>query len=168
VEAAIQLILPLLGQVAGADDQAALQVAANGKLLDEETRHDGFAGPWVIGEQKAERLTGKHLAIDSRDLVWQGLNLRRVDCQQWIEEVRQADALSLGDQPEEGAIAVEAPWVAGGHDLKRRLAVAVEKGRLPALQQRLPKTPLFFALNGKGLQKLSVKVQYDRNSWFSG
>jgi hypothetical protein len=35
VEAAIEFILPLLGQTAGADDEAALQVAAGDQLFGE-------------------------------------------------------------------------------------------------------------------------------------
>jgi hypothetical protein len=36
VKAPVELVLPLLGQAAGADDQAALQVAAGDQLLDEQ------------------------------------------------------------------------------------------------------------------------------------
>ena len=38
VETAVQLVLPLLGQTAGADDEAALQVAARDQLLDQAAR----------------------------------------------------------------------------------------------------------------------------------
>ena len=38
VEPAVQFVLPLLDEVAGADDQAALQVAAGHQLLDEAGR----------------------------------------------------------------------------------------------------------------------------------
>jgi hypothetical protein len=35
---AIEFVLPLFGQAAGADDQAALQVATGDQLLDEQAR----------------------------------------------------------------------------------------------------------------------------------
>ena len=53
VEAAVELVLPLLGQAARADDQAPLQVATNDQLLDEQAGHDGLAGARVVGEQEA-------------------------------------------------------------------------------------------------------------------
>ncbi len=53
MEATVKLILPLFGQTARTDDQAPLQVATDDQLLDEQARHDGIAGPRVIGEQEA-------------------------------------------------------------------------------------------------------------------
>ena len=44
--------------------------------------------------------------------------------QERIEEVGQADAMGLGDQAEERAVAVEAPRAACRQDFQRRLAVA--------------------------------------------
>ena len=62
VEAAVQFVLPLLGEIAGADDQAALQVAADSSSLMSSPRHDRLAGAGIIGQQEAERLAGQHLA----------------------------------------------------------------------------------------------------------
>jgi hypothetical protein len=53
VKSAVELVLPLLGQAARADDQAALQVAARDQLFDEKARHDRLAGARVVGEQEA-------------------------------------------------------------------------------------------------------------------
>ncbi len=69
MEAPIEFVLPLLGQAARADDQAALQVAARDQFLDEETGHDRLAGAGVVGEQKAQRLARQHLLIDGGNLV---------------------------------------------------------------------------------------------------
>ena len=44
-----------------------------------------------------------------------------------VGQVRQADAVGLGDQPEQGAIAVEAPGAALLGDLQAWLVVAVEQ-----------------------------------------
>ena len=50
-----QLILPLLDQAAGRDDQAALQVTAEHQLLDVQARHDRLARAGVVGEQEPQR-----------------------------------------------------------------------------------------------------------------
>ena len=74
LEAAVKFILPLLGQAAGADDEAALQVAAGDQFLDEQPGHDGLACTGIVGEQEAQRLTRKHGLVDGRDLVRQRLD----------------------------------------------------------------------------------------------
>ena len=127
VEAAVELVLPLLGEAARADDEAALEVAAGDQLLDEQARHDRLAGAGVVGEQEAQRLARQHRLVDGRDLVRQRLDDRGVDRQHRVEEVREADALRLGDQPEQRAVAVEAPRPALLDDLEARLVVAVEQ-----------------------------------------
>ena len=48
----VQLVLPLLGEAAGADDEAPFQVSAGDELLDEEARHDRLARAWVVGQQE--------------------------------------------------------------------------------------------------------------------
>ena len=103
VEAAVELVLPLLGQAAGADDEAALQVAAGDQLLDEQAGHDGLAGAGVVGQQEAQRLARQHGLVDGGDLVRQRLDQRGVHGQHRIEQVRQADAVGLGDQAEQRA-----------------------------------------------------------------
>ena len=149
VEAPVELVLPLLRQAAGADDQAALQVAAGDQLLDEQPRHDGLAGPRIVGQQEAQRLPGQHGFVHRGDLVRQRLDLGGVHRENGIEEMRQADALRLGDQPEQGAVAVEAPRPAGFGDFEPLLVVAVQQlvgdlagGRLVGQLQRLGAEPL--------------------------
>ena len=149
VEAAVELVLPLLGQAARADDQAALQVAAGDQLLDQQAGHDRLAGAGVVGEQEAQRLARQHRLVDGRDLVRQRLDDRGVDGQHRVEEVREADALRLGDEPEQRAVAVEAPGPALLDDLEPRLVVAVEQlvgdlagGRLVGELERLGAEPL--------------------------
>ena len=44
LEPAVELVLPLFGEAAGADDEATLQVAARDQLLDEQAGHDVLAG----------------------------------------------------------------------------------------------------------------------------
>ena len=50
-----------------------------------------------------------------------------MDGEHRVEEVREADALRLGDEAEERAVAVEAPGAALLDDLEPRLVVAVEE-----------------------------------------
>jgi hypothetical protein len=60
VEALVKLVLPLLGQAAGADDQAALQVAPGDEFLDEQAGHDGLAGARVVSQQETQGLARQH------------------------------------------------------------------------------------------------------------
>ena len=127
LEPAGQLVLPLFGEAARTDDQAALQVPAGDQLLDQETRHDGLAGARVVGEQEAQRLARQHRLVDGGDLMRQRVDDRRMDRQQRVEQVREADALGFGHEPDQGAVAVEAPRPPLGDDLEPVFVVAVEQ-----------------------------------------
>ena len=70
-----QLVLPLLDQAAGGDDQAALDVVAQHQLLDVEPGHDRLAGAGVVGEEEAQRSARQQLAVDRPDLVGQRLDV---------------------------------------------------------------------------------------------
>jgi len=50
VEAAVELVLPLLGEAAWADDEAAFEVAAGDEFLDEQAGHDRLAGAGIVGQ----------------------------------------------------------------------------------------------------------------------
>ena len=100
LEPAVKLILPLLRETAGTDDQTPLQIPASDQLLDEQPRHDGLAGTRVIGEKKAKGLTWQHGFVDRGDLMGQWLDDRGVHGQHRVEEMRKADPLRLGDQAE--------------------------------------------------------------------
>src|SRR5690606_27128780 len=66
-----KLVLPLLDETARRNDEAALKVAADQKLLDEERGHDRLAGPRIVGEEEAQGLPRQHLAVDGGDLMRQ-------------------------------------------------------------------------------------------------
>ena len=102
-----QLVLPLLDQTAGRDDQAAFQIAADQQFLDQQPGHDRLAGAGIVGEQEPQRLPRQHLAIDGRDLVRQRLDLRSADGEVGVEEVGQPDAVCFRCQPQEPAIGIE-------------------------------------------------------------
>ena len=127
LEPAVELILPLLRETAGTDDQAPLQIAASDQFLDEQPRHDGLAGTRVIGEKKAKRLTGQHGFVDRGDLMGQWLDNRGMYGEQRVEEMSKADPLRLGDQAEQRAVSVKAPGPAGFDDLEPGFVVAVQK-----------------------------------------
>ena len=127
VEPTVELILPLLRETTGTDDQTPLQITASDQLLDEQPRHDGFAGARVIGEKKAKRLTGQHGFVDRGDLMGQRLDDRGMHGEHRVEEMREADSLRLGDQTEQRAVSVEAPWPADFDDLEPGFVVTVQK-----------------------------------------
>lgn len=69
MEAMIEVVLPLLGQTAQANDEAALQVTAGDQPLDKQTRQDGFAATRVIREEEAQRLPRRHGLVNGCNLV---------------------------------------------------------------------------------------------------
>ena len=149
LESPVQLVLPLLGEAAGADHEAALKVATGDQLLDEQPRHDGLAGARVVRQQEAKRLPRQHGFVHRGDLVRQRLDHRGVHGEHGVEEVRETDALRLGDQAEQGAVAVEAPGPADLDDFQVGLVVAVQKlvgdlagGRLVGQLERFGAEPL--------------------------
>ena len=109
LEAAVELVLPLFGQRAGADDQTALEVAAGDQLFDEQAGHDRLAGAGIVGQKEAQRRTGQHGLVDGGDLVGERLDVGGMDGQQRVKEMGEADALGLGNEAEKGTVAVEAP-----------------------------------------------------------
>ena len=127
VELLVELRLPLLDERPGRDDQAALEGAADDELADEEPGHDRLAGARVVREEEAQRLARQHRLVDGGDLVRQRLDDARGDREVRVEEVGEVDALRLGGQAEERAVAVEAPGPALSRRSSRRGSrVAVE------------------------------------------
>ena len=124
-ELQIQLVLPLLDQAAGGDDQAALDVVAQDQLLDVEPGHDRLAGAWVVGEQEPQRRARQQLAVDRAHLVGQRLDVRRRDRQHRVEQARELDPLALGDELEVGGVSVEGTRLELG-DRELLLGVATE------------------------------------------
>ena len=104
-----------------------MEVSPSDQLLDEEARHDRLAGARVVREQEPERLAGQHGFVDGRDLVRERIQERGVDREDRVEEVRQADAVRFGDEPEELAVAVETPRPPGLDEIAAMLVVLVEK-----------------------------------------
>src|SRR5260370_14860547 len=76
MKATIQLILPLFHEVAGRDNEAAVQIPTNHQFLNKQARHDRLASAGIICQQVAQGLFAKHRIIDSGKLVQQRLNQR--------------------------------------------------------------------------------------------
>ena len=129
VELLVELVLPLFGQIARADDQAAAHIAADHQFLDEQAGHDGLARAWVVRQHVAQRLTGQHFLVYRRDLVRQRLDGRGVHGQIGVEEVREVDAVGLRDEAKLLPRRVETPRQALLHDLQRGFILAEEELR---------------------------------------
>ena len=115
----------MFGQAPRADDETALQIAAHDQLLDEQPRHDGFTGARVVGQQETQRLARQHGFVDRRNLVRQRLDEGRVHGEHRVKQMRQADTMRFGHQPEQMAIAVKAPGAALLDHFKARFVVAI-------------------------------------------
>ena len=126
VEAAVQLVLPLLGQAAGTDHQTALQVAAGDQLLHQQAGHDRLAGTGIVGEQEAQRLPRQHRLVDRGDLMRQRLHEGGVDRQRGVEQMGEVNAQRLRHQPKEITVAVEAPRPPLLDHLQPRFVVPLE------------------------------------------
>ncbi len=87
----------------------------------------GSSAPRIVGQEEAQRLARQHRFVDGRYLVRQRLDHGRMDGRVRIEEVGEANALGLGDQPEQAPVAVEAPGSPVGDDLEARFVVAIEQ-----------------------------------------
>ncbi len=106
-ELQIQLVLPLIDQAAGRDDQAAPDVLAQDQLLDVEARHDRLAGAGIVGEQEAQRCARQQLAVDRAQLMGQRPDVRRRHRQHRVKQAGKLDPLALGDQLEVRGRSVE-------------------------------------------------------------
>jgi hypothetical protein len=104
-----QLVLPLINQASGGDDEHAASVCPHDQFADVEPGHDRFAGPGIVGEYVAKRLAGKHRLVNGGDLVRKGIDVRRVNGHHRIEEKGQVDPLGLASELERCCVAVEGP-----------------------------------------------------------
>ena len=93
-ELEVQLVLPLLDEAAGRDDQAALDVLAEDQLLDVEPGHDRLAGARVVGEQEPQRRARQQLAVDGAELVGQRLDVARRDREHRVGQAGELDPLA--------------------------------------------------------------------------
>ena len=116
----------MLGESAGYDDQAPPQVAAHHEFLDEQSRHDRLAGARVVSQQEAQGPQWQHVAVDRLDLMRQNLDVAGLGGQVRVEQVRERDALRLGDQLEQRRIGVQRPRATAVGQFQVGLVGAVE------------------------------------------
>lgn len=93
-------------------------VGGEGRLR--ENGPDGLAGAGVVGEEETQRLHGQEFFVDGDDLVGEGLDEGSVDGEHRVEEVGEPDALGLGGELEEVAVAVAALARRPGATISRR------------------------------------------------
>jgi hypothetical protein len=118
---------PLLHETPRGDDQAPAEITADLKLTNQEAGHDRLAGPGIVGEEVSQGLPWEHVLVDRGHLVGQGLDRRDRERQEWIEQVRELEALGLGDEPEEDAVAIERPCAPVHDDRQTRLVIPVQE-----------------------------------------
>jgi hypothetical protein len=127
VEAAIELVLPLLRKAARAHNEAALKVASGDELLHQEAGHDCLTCPRVVRQEESQRLAGQHLLIDGGDLVRKRVNEGSVNRENRVEQVSEPDAVRLRNEAKQRPVAVEAPRATALDDFNARLVVAIQE-----------------------------------------
>ena len=127
MKATIQLILPLFHEVAGRDNEAAVQIPANHQFLNEQARHNRLASTGIVGQQVAQGLFAKHRIIDGGNLVRQRLNQRGMHGNQGVKQVGQADTIRLRGQAKEGTISIKTPRQTSGDDLQVLHSITIQQ-----------------------------------------
>ena len=122
-----QLVLPLLDQAPRRDDQAPFDVTPDHQLLAEQPGHDRLTRTRIIGQEKAQRLTGQHLFVDRFDLVRKRVEIRRLGREERIEKVSQRYPFRLGHEPEKVPFGVHRPRPPGRLDHEPGFVLAVEQ-----------------------------------------
>ncbi len=102
-----ELVLPLLDQRAGGDDEAPREVTAEQQLLDVEAGHDRLARAGLVGQQEAERALRQQLAVHGGDLVRQRLDRARRNGEHRVELRGHGQAPGPSHEHEQSAVAGE-------------------------------------------------------------
>ena len=84
-------------------------------------------GARVVGQQEPQRLTRQHRLVDRRDLVRERIDEGGVHGEHRVEQMRQANAMGFGHQPEQMAVAIKAPGAALLDHVKARFVVAIQQ-----------------------------------------
>ena len=122
-----ELILPLFGETTRTDNQAPLQVAPYDQLFYIEACHNSLASTGIIRQQKAEWLPWKHGFVDSGNLMREWFDKGSMNCKYWIEQMRKTNTVGLGNQLEEIAVTIKAPWPAAFDNLQSWLVIAEQQ-----------------------------------------
>ena len=106
-ELLLQLPLPLKGQVGRTDDEDPFGQAPQLQLAEEEARHDGLAGPGVVGQEEPHPGELQEVVVDGFELVRQRVYPGDGETEVGIELVGDAQGVGLKAQAQEGAVAGE-------------------------------------------------------------
>ena len=100
IELFTEFITPLVNQASGNHDDCALTVGAQHHLLQIKPRHDGFACPWVVGEEITQPHLWQKVFVDCADLVGERIDAGTVDGYEWVVKCCVLYAQGLGCQTE--------------------------------------------------------------------
>jgi len=103
----VHLVLPLSDRRRGHDQDSA-DIPTKHQLLDVQPAMIVLPAG-IIRQAEAQRLPGKHLAIDSDDLVRKWFDQTEMHRETGIEQVSETDSAGLGNEPEKSSITVEGP-----------------------------------------------------------
>ena len=106
VELLLELALPLEGQVRGADHEDPLGETAQLELAHEKARHDGLAGPGVVGEQEPHRGQFEEVLVDGLELVREGVHAGDRETEIRVELIGDAQGMGLEAETKEPSVAV--------------------------------------------------------------
>ena len=101
VELLLQLALPLEGEVGRADDEDALDQAAQLQFADQQAGHDRLARAGVVGEQEAHPRELEQIVVNRLKLVRQRIDAADRQAEIRIELVGDAEGIGLQAEPQQ-------------------------------------------------------------------
>ena len=118
---------------AGRDDQRAADQAAGLQFLQQQARHDRFAGPGIVGQQEADSRQLQEVVVDRLKLVGQRIDAGDREREERVVLVGQAQPMSLDTQAEERRVAIEALVERRASELSELSAVRTGSRTRPVL-----------------------------------
>jgi hypothetical protein len=127
LEPLVELVLPLLDQIAWAHNKTPANVSTDHQLLDEKTGHNSLAGAGIVGEDETKWLPHKQLAIYGCDLMRKRFDKRGMNREMRIEQMGESDASCLGDKSKQARIPGERPARTRLNDFQHWLAISEDE-----------------------------------------
>ena len=95
MEFMLKFFLPLFDERPRANNHAAHDITAHQQFLNQQARHNRFAGSGVVSQYKAQRLLHQHFFVHCGNLMRQRLYQRRIHRQIWLEQIRNANSVGF-------------------------------------------------------------------------